>query len=150
MRMFYQNKLWRDKLIAQRQALGAVVHQIQLSDEEYSNALAMKLVEESEEIFETDSLDEIKDELADILEAIDCLLAHHKVSFDEILKIKADKKKESGSYTNKILIEYAEYPAGSKEEQHCLENIDRYPEILDADEEDFDDEDDHEEDSCCK
>ncbi len=147
MRMFYQNKLWRDKLIAQRQALGAVVHQIELSDEEYSNALAMKLVEESEEIFETDSLDEIKDEVADILEAIDCLLAHHKISFDEILKIKADKQKKLGSYTNKILIEYAQYPAGSAEEQHCLDNIDRYPEIIDGDEEEFED---HEEDSCCK
>jgi hypothetical protein len=69
------------------------------------------------------------DEIVDVLEAIDCILDFHGISKEHVLALKEKKQKELGSYTKHQLIDYAEYPAGSDEEKHCLEHSDRYPEL---------------------
>ena len=85
------------------------------------------------------------DEIADIFEAIDCILDFHGITMEEILKHKEAKFLEFGSYKNHVLVDYVEYPADSKEERECLDNPNRYPELF---EEDFDEEE--EEDGCCQ
>ena len=142
MRKFYQNKLWRDKLIAIREAAGAVVHVIPLSHAEYSEEIGMKLVEEANEVYAAGTHQEMVDEIVDVLEAIDCILAFHGISQDEIRKHKEAKLLEFGSYTDQRLVDYVEYPKGSAEEKHCLDNPDRYPEL--------DEEDNIQVNSCCK
>lgn len=134
MKKFYQNKLWRDKLIAMREANGAVVHVIPLAHHEFGEELGMKLLEEANEVYAADTHKEMVDEIVDVLEAIDCILDFHGISKEEILKHKEAKLLEFGSYTNHNLVDYVEYPAGSEEEKHCLENSDRYPELSDEDE----------------
>jgi predicted house-cleaning noncanonical NTP pyrophosphatase (MazG superfamily) len=143
MKKFYQNKLWRDKLIAMREANGAIVHVIPLSHHEYSEEIGMKLLEEANEVYAADTHKKMVDEIVDVLEAIDCILAFHGISKDEIAQLKEAKLLEFGSYTNYNLVDYVEYPAGSEEEKHCLENSDRYPELSD---------DEHEDsvNNCCK
>jgi len=133
MRKFYQNKLWRDKLVKIREDKGAIVHLIPLSDGDYSDELNMKLIEEANELYEADSHEKITDEIVDILEAIDCLLKVHDISHEEIMKLKEKKKAEQGSYTDRRLVDYVEYPAGSAEEKYCLENEERYPELCEED-----------------
>lgn len=136
MRKFYQNKLWREKLVAMREENGAVVHLIPLAHAEYGEELAMKLLEEANEIYTAETHKEMVDEIADVLEAIDCLLDFHGISKDEILKHKEAKLLQFGSYTDHRLVDFVEYPAGSEEEKHCLDNPDRYPELVEEEDED--------------
>lgn len=131
MHKFYQNKLWRDKLIKIREAKGAIVHTIPLTEGEYSEEVKIKLLEEANELYGAETHHEIVDQILDVLEAIDCILALHNIPKNEILAMQEKKREEFGSYTQHILIDYVEYPAGSEEEKHCLENPDRYPEIDD-------------------
>ena len=143
MRKFYQNKLWRDKLIALRESQGAIVHSVPLAHAEFKEELGMKLVEEANEVYAAQTHQEMVDEIVDVLEAIDCILEFHGIPKEEILKHKEAKLLEYGSYTDHRLVDYVEYPAGSAEEKHCLENPDRYPELC----EDLDTDDIN---NCCK
>jgi len=134
MRKFYQNKLWRAKLIALRQAQGAIVHTIPLSHAEFKEELGMKLVEEANEVYAAQTHQEMVDEIVDVLEAIDCLLDFHGIPKEDIAKHKEAKMLQYGSYTDHRLVDYVEYPAGSEEEKHCLANPDRHPELCDDEE----------------
>jgi len=144
MRKFYQNKLWRSKIAEQKEKNGAIIHFVELSDAEYSEELGMKLIEESEEVLNANSPDEMMSEVVDILEAIDCLLALHNVDYADILALKEQKKSQSGSYSDRKVVEYVEYPDGSEDALKCLENSEKYPEL-------FEDEDASlsTEDTCC-
>ena len=133
MRKFYQNKLWRSQLAAQREKDGAIVHFIELNDAEYSEELVVKIVEEADEILSSDSEEVLKEEVADIHEAIDCLLAVKNISMDEILAIKESKNIQFGSYTDRRIVEYVEYADGSSQAQDCLDNEEKYPELFEDD-----------------
>ena len=134
MRKFYQNKLWRSKLADQREQEGAIVHFVPLTDAEYSDELGLKLIEEADEVYSTDSPEVMKEEIVDILEAIDCLLALHNISHEEIAALKEKKLIEFGSYSQRQLVEYVEYPDGSREALDCLENQEKYPELFEDEE----------------
>jgi len=149
MRKFYQNKLWREKLVKIREKNGAIVHLIPLAHAEYGEELNMKLLEEANEIYTADTHKEMVNEIADVLEAIDCILNFHGISKEEVLRHKEAKLLEFGSYTAHQLVDYAEFPAGSEEEQHCLNNPDRYPELYDEDLED-DENDESPINKCCQ
>lgn len=137
MRKFYQNKLWRDKLIKIREEKGAIIHSIPLSHVEFNEELGMKLLEEANEVYAAETPEEMMDEIADVLEVLDCILQFHGISKEETVALQEKKRLEGGSYTDQRLIDYVEYPAGSKEEQHCLANPDRYPELIEEDDDDL-------------
>ena len=63
MRKFYQNKLWRSKLIQLREAQGAIVHTVPLAHAEYKEEINLKLVEEANEVYEADTHAEMVDEI---------------------------------------------------------------------------------------
>lgn len=144
MRKFYQNKLWRNKLIKIREDKGAIIHFIKLSHAQMNEELGMKMVEEANDAYAANTQEEMIDEIVDVLEVIDCILAFHGISKDHIMALKEKKKAEFGTYTDNRLVDYVEYPAGSLEEKHCLDNPDHFPEL--------DDEDLHQNviNSCCK
>lgn len=133
MKKFYHNKIWRAKLIAMRQAKGAIIHTIPLAHHQYGEELGMKLLEEANEVYAAQTHKEMVDEIVDVLEAIDCIIDFHGISKEEIAKHKEAKLAEFGSYTDRRLIDYVEYPAGSDEEKHCLKHPDRYPELSEED-----------------
>jgi len=134
MRKFYQNKLWRDKLIKMREDKGATVHTIPLAHAEYGEELSMKLIEEANGVYEAETHQDRVNEIVDVLESIDCILAFYGIEKEEIMRFKNARLLEFGSYTNKILVDYVEYPVGSEEEKHCLDNPESYPELCDDDE----------------
>lgn len=137
MRKFYQQKLWRDKLIAIRENKGAIVHTIELTQPEFRDELAMKLIEEANELYQAENHQELIKQLADVLEAVDAIIAFHNIDKNELFDLKEKMKKELGSYTTPLFVDYVQYPAGSQEELDCLNNPDRYPEIT-------------EDEDCCK
>jgi predicted house-cleaning noncanonical NTP pyrophosphatase (MazG superfamily) len=130
MRKFYQNKLWRSKLAHQRELDGAIVHFTPLTDAEYTEELGINLIEEADEVYSAKSPEVMKDKIIDILESIDCLLSLNNISHEEIKALKEKKLIEFGSYSDRKIVEYVEYPDGSQESLDCLENEDKYPELV--------------------
>lgn len=71
-----------------------------LSDDEYRKCLLNKLFEEVEEF----SANECIEELADILEVLVAIVNVNKFSWEEILHVKFQKKKNRGGFERKIFL----------------------------------------------
>ena len=71
-----------------------------LSDDQYSKELNKKLTEEVGEYLESRELDE----LADVLEVIDAICKARGTSMDGLQKIRAEKFKKRGGFSEKIFM----------------------------------------------
>ena len=71
-----------------------------LDEEEYAVQLNAKLNEEVQEYLESGEVEE----LADIAEVIEAILAHKGVSVEELMRIKAEKKAGRGGFEKQILL----------------------------------------------
>lgn len=74
-----------------------------LSDEEYCQALRLKLIEEATEVAEAD-VDKLVGELADLCEVIDALMASYGISGDRILDVQAKRRENRGGFGQKIML----------------------------------------------
>ncbi|MEK6958549.1 MAG: nucleoside triphosphate pyrophosphohydrolase [archaeon] len=74
------------------------------SDKEHLKMLKEKLDEEVREFFK----DESEEELADVLEVIDAIIAYKKFDKNKIAMIKEKKAKERGSFSKRIVLERIE------------------------------------------
>ena len=72
-----------------------------LSDDEYLEALNLKLNEELNEYLESNKIEE----LADLEEVLRAILDYKKISLDEFEKIRIEKAKSRGAFKNKIFLE---------------------------------------------
>lgn len=127
MRTFRKNKLARDKIIAHMESIGAQVRWRYLPDQEYSTALANKLIEESQEVKGALSRTELIEELADVYEVIEALKKYHALTDQEILDAKMKKYTDRGGFFERKYIETVAYPEGSYWEDYCLANPEKYP-----------------------
>jgi predicted house-cleaning noncanonical NTP pyrophosphatase (MazG superfamily) len=75
-----------------------------LSDEEYKKELEKKLIEECNEVLNSNSDDRIE-ELADLLEVMISLAELENNTFDDIEKVRILKKDKRGGFSNKIYLE---------------------------------------------
>ncbi len=130
MRKFLQNKLWRDKAPQLMENMGSVIHIKELSDEEYSHILGLKLLEEAEEVAAAQSSEERMSELADLYEVIDSLMALYKIDKDEVLISQEKKRSQRGGFVERKYVTVAEHPEGSFGESYCLAQKKKYPEII--------------------
>ena len=95
-------KLVRDKIPTIIETRGDVAKTRHLSDdEEFLDALKVKLQEEVSEFLADDSLDE----LADILEVIHGILLAKGVNFPELERIRASKHAERGGFEGRVFLE---------------------------------------------
>lgn len=108
MKKFAFNKLIRSKLPALMQKSGVIINGTNLSDSEYIDALKNKLVEESLEVLEANSIAEITEELADILEVIVSIAKALDISMNQIESIKLAKKQDKGGFTADNYVSYIE------------------------------------------
>lgn len=94
-------KLVRDKIpnIIENKGDAAITRI--LSDEEYSECLKRKLLEETQE-FLTDG---IVEELADIYEVILAILKQKNITLETFEKIRNQKLRERGGFDNKIFLD---------------------------------------------
>ncbi len=106
MRKVY-NKLVRDKMIDiykhdVENKISATGYSIRYMDSaETLLRLKDKLLEESQEVFEAYELEDktqLKEELADVIEVIDAILYHNKLSLEEILALRDAKKEKRGGF----------------------------------------------------
>ena len=130
MRKFIHNKLWRDKGPIRMEATGAIIHVKELDDEQYKHQLGLKLKEEADEVHTAGTPEELKYEIADVLEVLDCIIKAHNFSRDEIIACQKEKRDERGSFLDRKFVTVSEYLPGSFGEQYTLKDL-RCVEIID-------------------
>lgn len=93
------NKLIRDRIPEIIKSKGNSCTVSVLSDEEYKNKLAEKLVEEAQEFLESRS----EEEMADVMEVFLALAKAY--DFQDIETIRVKKAEERGGFEKKLLLE---------------------------------------------
>lgn len=131
MRRFLFNKLARDKSIKYLQDKGGVFKLSKLEDNsEYLEALTQKIVEELEEVFDSQSQEELIVELADLEEAFDAFKRLVKIDQADVDAVKKAKKEERGDFDARLFVEHVDVPETAVEEIEYFSSMpDRYPEV---------------------
>ncbi|OVE83512.1 nucleoside triphosphate pyrophosphohydrolase [Natronolimnobius baerhuensis] len=95
------DKLVRDRIPAIIEATDEqpVTHTVE--NEEYADRLAAKLCEEAAEFDEDRTLEE----LADVLEVINAILAHRDIDRTELERARREKRAERGGFEEGIVLE---------------------------------------------
>jgi predicted house-cleaning noncanonical NTP pyrophosphatase (MazG superfamily) len=75
-----------------------------LKDAEYLKELKKKLLEETTELLEAKTKEEVLNESSDILEIVDAIGQYNKITFNQTLKNKEKKKKERGAFKKRIYL----------------------------------------------
>lgn len=97
-------KLVRDNIPNEINKSGGKCSYKILNDEEYKNELDKKLQEESNEFIECHSVEE----MADLLEVIECQIKTFNINIDEVKKAREKKAKAKGGFKNRIYLEYVD------------------------------------------
>lgn len=131
MRRFLLNKLTRDKTIERLTAQGAVVKSKILEDNnDYLEAITQKIVEELEEVFDSQSQEELVLELADLEEILDAFKKLVDIDQKEIDAVRKAKTAERGTFEKRIFAEHVDVPESATE---IIEDLgaqpDKYPEL---------------------
>ncbi len=138
MKSFLFDKLVRDKSIKKLEDQGAIVHLKSLKkDKDFLEAVSQKIVEELDEVFQSETKEELISELADLEDIFDVFKKLIKVSPEEIAAAKKQKNSERGGFEKRLYVEYAEIPETCDMYAYCEANPDKYPEAIEG-EEDFD------------
>lgn len=96
------NKLVRDNIADIIKAGGGVAHTKVLSDDhEYLKALTDKLIEEALEVQQTPVIEE----LADVLEVVQCITGQLNLSMEEVEIARQQKAKKNGSFKKRVFLE---------------------------------------------
>ncbi|HHH1032317.1 TPA: hypothetical protein ACPZQF_002995 [Yersinia enterocolitica] len=98
------NKLVRDKIPEFINSQGEDVRLIKLKSEALISAMKRKVVEESLEVFDAKTSDEIIEEIADLQEIINALTKELKISNKEIERVRKAKKAKRGGFDNGIML----------------------------------------------
>lgn len=124
---FKFDKLIRDKILDMMLTTNCIVHDKKLESAELVAALKNKLLEEAHEVVATKSVEELKEELADLLEVVYTILSTHKLELTEIEKIRETKKLHKGGFTQGIYVSYIEIDENNPEINRYLTKPDKYP-----------------------
>ena len=101
-------KLIRDKIPEIIKKNGNNPITIQVTGVELFEALKQKLVEEALEVQEATNYDELKAELADVLEIVTTLIETEKLDWDEIIEIREDKARTRGRFKKGYILKQVE------------------------------------------
>ena len=129
-RKFLQNKLWRDKAHLMLQTTGSIIHVKELDDQEFTQELRVKLLEETLEVQAAQTDKDLKEEIADVFEVLDTIMRLHNISLQEVLDIQKVKRELRGGLQDRIFVTVVEHLPGSLGEQNCLKDSLKYPEII--------------------
>lgn len=100
MKTIHYNKLVRDKIpniieASSKKAIWSIA-----SDDVYYQKLKDKLVEELDEFLKSDAIEE----LADLVEVVEAILATKSVTISQFNDIRAKKNQQKGAFTKKFIL----------------------------------------------
>ncbi|MGI4745519.1 MAG: MazG nucleotide pyrophosphohydrolase domain-containing protein [Janthinobacterium lividum] len=104
-------KLVRDNLPAQIASGGEVVVQSRLPRSEMRRALVAKLLEETQELLAATDPDDVKAELADLLEVVRAMAAVTGVGWEEVETAASEKRERRGGFEGGAVLVGTEWPA---------------------------------------
>ncbi len=125
MKKYQFNKLIRSNLPERMQQEGVKLFSRHLSDLEFEQELKNKLVEESVEVQNTDSKDNLIKELADVMEVVESIRSLHNITQEEIEKERILKREINGVFLAANFVNYIEVPISNQKVIDYLENRDR-------------------------
>lgn len=99
------NKLVRDKIPSKIENNGEIAITRVLDEEEYRKELYKKILEESDEVINAKSKEEILEELADVLEIIKSIAQLENKTLDDIIEIANQKRLKSGGFEKRLFLE---------------------------------------------
>jgi predicted house-cleaning noncanonical NTP pyrophosphatase (MazG superfamily) len=130
---FIFNKLIRDKLWDIMKGRGVTIEEKDLTPDEFIYALKNKLKEESDEVFEAKTTEELKEEIADVQEVLIALCKAADFNMQEIEDIRQKKNEKKGGFNISKLglsVTFEENTDKLKEFADYLRNDPKkYPEI---------------------
>lgn len=130
MKTFKYQKLCRDKIRLMGAQEGSVYQWYYLDNEAYDTQLRNKLQEEAEEVVGALNSKDLVEELADVQEIIDALCVLHGITKDVLLAEKVRKSELRGDFLERIFVETATHPVGSRLERYCSSFPVKYPEVI--------------------
>ncbi len=141
---FELNKLVRDKIVDMYEKEGVTCKSYVLEDdEEYLEALTQKLIEEMQEMFSSETQEELVSELADFEEVLREFKAFVKIDQKDIEAAQKKKHTEKGGFSKRLFIDYIDVPLENKEriayqekKEEMLTNFDMQDLIEGLDDED--------------
>ena len=129
---FKFSKLVRDKTPANLTEEGVEINYIPCKkNSEILSYYKKKLLEEAQEVKDSQTKEETIEELADCLEVINGLAKLLEIKPEEIEEIRQKKLASRGGFKDKILIESIELPSSSSWLSYFLKDPLKYPEIQD-------------------
>lgn len=99
------NKLVRDKIPSKIENNGEIAITRVLDEEEYRKELYKKILEESDEVINAKSKEEILEELADVLEIIKSIAQLENKTLDDIIEIANQKRLKRGGFEKRLFLE---------------------------------------------
>lgn len=128
-RKFKQDKLWRDKAVELMEQMGSKIYWTKLDDNQFSEQLKIKFIEEAQEVYDAKTKKALLEELADILEVIASLCDVHKFTLQDIMAVQYKKYQERGGFSGRKFVTIAEHLVDSYGAKYCLSDPEKYPEI---------------------
>ena len=117
------DKLVRDDMPAQIADRGEVVVHSRLKRSEMRHALAAKLLEEAQELLAATDPDDVKSELADLLEVVRALADVTGVAWPEVETAATDKRARRGGFGAGAVLVGTEWPIADRTVQRAPEQI---------------------------
>lgn len=127
---FKFDKLVRDKISQILKDKNIIVNEKKLDKQEFIESLKNKLIEEANEVKQSKNVEELKEELADVLEVFLAFLDIYEINFDEIEAIRENKAEERGGFEEKIYISSIEIDSNNSSLKYYLSKKEQYPEII--------------------
>lgn len=126
---FTVEKLFRDKIPAIVQRQGFALCQRTLTHDEFVEKLKLKLIEEAEETMSAESLTQIIEEMADVLEVLHALAKASGIPFQQIEDKRLLKRDERGGFDNCVYVQSVESDEDNPHITHFTSQPEKYPEI---------------------
>ena len=124
-------KLVRDNIPEWHRQSGHTVKGRQLTGDDLKSALIEKLHEEADEVSGALSRDDLIEEIGDVQQIIDDLLATQNITEDELRAVMVKKVENKGGFQNGEYIETVTMPnENDKWAQYCRRAPEKYPEVF--------------------
>ena len=126
MRRYHFNKLVRSNLPTRMIDEGVLVNSRALSSQEYIEKLKEKIIEESKEVVESDTRENLVIELADLVEVIHSLAKAQKIDIEEIERARLEKSKINGHFSHENYINHIDVAEDNLKVIEYLDNKNRH------------------------
>lgn len=127
---FSLKKLARDKVTERFAQNGITFTHKLLSGEEFTKALKAKMVEEVQEIYDAQTVQELEEEIADLQEVLSVLIQKANLCEKRIAEARAQKRDTFGSLLDGVYFETIQVPEDHPDVAHFRKNPEKYPELI--------------------